>query len=153
MPENPKEGMLSERERKQLLAGLHTRLFWVGEEVPYSVDIKGKKCRLHDQVWILLNKDELSDDDIEHIHTYISYLREKEREDELELNTKNLTRKEAKNLFNETAGLLRAIMDLREIEDGTAKEKEKEFEDIFSRERIIEARRWLQFLKDREMLQ
>ncbi|SFM43394.1 DUF5788 family protein [Methanolobus profundi] len=148
MTGNTKEDMLSEWERKQLLAALHARLFWVGEEVPYSVEIKGKKCRLHDIVWELINKDELTDEDIEHIDKYVSYLREKEKEDELDLKTKELTRKEAKALFNETAGLLRAIMDLREIEDGTAKEKEKEFEERFSQERVIEARRWLQFLKD-----
>ena len=148
MPESAKDNMISERERKQLLSALHARLFWVGEEVPYSVEIKGKKCKLHGLVWDLINKDTLSDDDIKHIDTYISYIREKEKEDELKLATNKLTRKEAKALFNETAGLLRAIMDLREIEDGTAKEKEQEFRDTFSRERIDEAHRLLQFLKD-----
>lgn len=148
MPKQAKDDMLSEWERKQLLSALHARLFWVGEEVPYSVEIKGKKCRLHDLVWSLINKDKLSDEDIEHIDHYISYLREKEKEDETELKTEKLTRKEARDLFNETAGLLRAIMDLREIEDGTAKEKEQEFHNIFSQERIAEARRWLRFLQD-----
>ncbi|WMW22021.1 DUF5788 family protein [Methanolobus mangrovi] len=148
MPESAKDNMISEWERKQLLAALHARLFWVGEEVPYSVEIKGEKCKPHDLVWDLINKDTLSDDDVRHIDTYISYIREKEKEDELKLATSKLTRKDAKALFNETAGLLRAIMDLREIEDGTAKEKEQEFRDTFSRERVDEARRWLQFLKD-----
>ncbi|WP_340819324.1 DUF5788 family protein [Methanolobus sp. WCC4] len=148
MPDNTKEEMLSERERKQLLAALHARLFWVGEEVPYFVEIEGKKCRLHDLVWELINKDELSDEDIRHIDMYLSHLRDKEREDELMLKTGELTRKEAKSLFNETAGLLRAIMDLREIEDGTAKEMEKDFKEHFSQERVAEARRWLQFLED-----
>lgn len=148
MSENAKEEMLSEWERKQLLAGLHARLFWVGEEIPYFVEIGGKKCRLHKLVWKLINKDELSDEDIGHIDMYVSHLRVKEREDELKLKTGDLTRKEAKSLFNETAGLLRAIMDLREIEDGTAKELEKKFEERFSQERAAEARRWLQFLKD-----
>jgi hypothetical protein len=148
MPNSHKDNMLSERERNQLLAALRARLFWVGEEVPYLVEIKGKKCRLHDLVWSLINKEELSDDDTRHIDSYISYLKEKEKEDELALKTKKLTRKEAKDLFNETAGLLRAIMDLREIGDGTAKEKEKEFQETFSQERVAEARRWLQFLKD-----
>ena len=143
-----KDETLSEWERKQLLAALHARLFWVGEEIPYSVDIKGKKCKLHELVWTLINKEQLTDDDIGHINTYISYLREKEQEDETRLKTAKLTTEEAKNLFNETSGLLRAIMDLREIEDGTAKEKEKEFHEIFSKERVAEARRWLHFLQD-----
>ncbi|MDI3486117.1 MAG: hypothetical protein PWQ50_1337, partial [Methanolobus sp.] len=83
-----------------------------------------------------------------HIDKYISYLREKEQEDETKLKTEKLTKKEAKALFNETSGILRAIMDLREIEDGTVREKEKEFHDLFSRERVAEARRWLRFLHD-----
>ncbi|MEZ5334721.1 MAG: DUF5788 family protein [Methanolobus sp.] len=148
MPIKDSEDVLSEWERKQLLASLHARLFWVGEEIPYSVDIKGKKCKLHSIVWDLINKSKLTDEDIRHIDTYISYLQEKEAEDELELKTEKLTKKEAKALFNETAGLLRAIMDLKEIEDGTAKEKEQKFHETFSRERVEEARKWLSFLKD-----
>jgi hypothetical protein len=143
-----KDDTLSEWERKQLLAALHARLFWVGEEIPYSLEIKGNKCKLHELVWQLINKNNLTDEDRKHIDKYISYLREKEQEDETKLKTEKLTKKEAKALFNETSGILRAIMDLREIEDGTVREKEKEFHDLFSRERVAEARRWLRFLHD-----
>ncbi len=153
MRESTKDYIITEWERKQLLAALHLRLFWVGEEVPYSVEIKGRKCKLHDLVWNLLNKDTLSTEDTKHIDMYISYLREKEKEDELELATKKLSHKEAKTLFDETAGLLRAIMDLKEIKDGTTKKKEKEFHEAFSRERVAEARRWLQLLKKSGNLQ
>jgi hypothetical protein len=153
MPDSAKDDIISEWERKQLLAALHARLFWVGEEVPYSVDIKGKKCKLHDLVWDIINRDEISDENTKQIDKYISFLKEKEKEDELELTTKKLTREEAKILFNETAGLLRAIMDLRGIEDGTGKEKEREFHQVFSRERVAEARRWLQLLKESGSLQ
>jgi hypothetical protein len=143
-----KDDTLSEWERKQLLAALHARLFWVGEEIPYSVDIRGKKCKLHELVWKLINKDKLTDEDIGHIDKYIAFLREKEQEDETKLKTEKLTKDEAKALFNETGGILRAIMDLRDIEEGTVKEKEKEFHDIFSKERVAEARKWLRFLHD-----
>ncbi|WP_321429370.1 DUF5788 family protein [uncultured Methanolobus sp.] len=143
-----KDDTLSEWERKQLLAALHARLFWVGEEIPYSVDIRGKKCKLHELVWRLINKDKLTDEDIVHIDKYITFLREKEQEDETKLKTEKLTKDEAKALFNETGGILRAIMDLRDIEEGTVKEKEKEFHDIFSKERVAEARKWLRFLHD-----
>jgi hypothetical protein len=44
-------------------------------------------------------------------------------------------------------------MDLKEIKDGTTKKKEKEFHEAFSRERVAEARRWLQFLKENGSLQ
>jgi hypothetical protein len=139
---------ITEWERKQLLAELHARLFWVGEEVPYFVEINGKKCKLHERVWDLINRKNISDDDKKQIEKYIAVLKEKERADELELQTKEMTLEEAKKLFNETAGLMRAIMDLREIEEGISKEKEKEFHEIFSTQRTEEIRRWLNFLKD-----
>ena len=140
--------LITDRERKQLLAALHTRLFWVGEKIPYFVEIDGKKCKLHDRVWELINKETISDDEKQEIEKCIELLKNKERIDELELETKEMTREEAKELFDETAGLLRAIMDLREIEEGISKEKEKEFHEMFSTQRTEEIRRWLNFLKD-----
>lgn len=140
--------LITEWERKQLLAALHTRLFWVGEKIPYFVEMDGKKCKLHDRVWELINKDTLSEDDKQEIEKCIVLLKDKEKIDELELETKEMTLEEAKKLSDETAGLLRAIMDLREIEEGISKEKENEFHEIFSAQRTEEIRRWLNFLKD-----
>ncbi len=140
--------LITERERSQLLAELHARLFWVGEKIPSFVEINGKKCKLHDLVWDLINKETISDDEKNQIEKYIAVLKEKERVDELELQTKEMTREEARNLFDETAGLLRAIIDLREIEVGTSKDYKKKFHEIFSAQRIEEIRKWLNFLKD-----
>ena len=140
--------LITDWERKQFLAALHNRLFWVGEKIPYFVEMEDKKCKLHDRVWELINKETISDDEKQEIEECIQLLKNKERIDELELETKEMTREEAKELFNETAGLLRAIMDLKEIENGISKEKEKEFHEMFSTQRTEEIRRWLNFLKD-----
>lgn len=110
--------------------------------------MEGKKCKLHDRVWELINKETISDDEKQEIEECIQLLKKKELIDELELETKEMTREEAKGLFDETAGLLRAIMDLREIEEGISKEKEKKFHEMFSTQRTEEIRRWLNFLKD-----
>jgi hypothetical protein len=143
----PEDELITEKERKQLLAALHTRLFWVGKEIPYMCDIKGKMCNLHSIVWELLKKEELDDEDRQLINKCILYINEKAKEDELELATGHLTREDADKLFDETAGLLRTVMNLRDISKGTSKEKEKEFQETYSRERVAEARRWLNFLK------
>jgi len=140
--------LITERERNQLLAELHARLFWVGERIQSFVEVNGKKCKLNDLVWDLINKETISDDEKNQIERYIAVLKEKERVDELALQTKEMTREEAKKLFDETAGLLRAIMDLREIEDGISKDHEKQFHEIFSTQRTEEIRKWLDFLKD-----
>ena len=140
--------LITERERKQLLAELHTRLFWVGEKIPYVVEIKGRSCKLHDRIWDLINREYISEEEKQEIEKCIALLKDKERIDEVELETKEMTLEEAKKLSDETAGLLRAIMDLREIEEGISKEKENEFHEIFSAQRTEEIRRWLNFLKD-----
>ncbi|OPY19355.1 MAG: hypothetical protein A4E24_01706 [Methanomethylovorans sp. PtaU1.Bin093] len=140
--------LITERERKQLLAELHTRLFWVGEKIPYVVEIKGRSCKLHDRIWDLINREYISEEEKQEIEKCIALLKDKERIDELELETKEMTLEEAKKLSDETAGLLRAIMDLREIEEGVSKEKEKKFHELFSAQRTEEIRRWLNFLKD-----
>ncbi|AGB49152.1 hypothetical protein Metho_0910 [Methanomethylovorans hollandica DSM 15978] len=142
--------LITESERKKLLAELRTRLFWVGEKIPYFVEINGKKCKPHDRVWDLINKETLSDDENKQIEKCIAVLKEKESVDELELETKEMTREEAKTLSDETAGLLRAIMDLREIKEGVSKKREKEFHEMFSTQRTEEIRRWLNFLKEAE---
>ena len=58
------------------------------------------------------------------------------------------TREEAKNLYHETAGLLRAITDLKEIETGTFQENTKRFQEMFANQRIKNAKIWLEFLKN-----
>jgi hypothetical protein len=105
-------------------------------------------CNLHTVVWELLNKEKLDNEDRKFIDKCILYIKEKAKEDELELATGQITQEEAKKLFDETAGLLRTVMDLRDIEEGVAREKEKEFLEIFTRERVAEARRWMNFLKE-----
>ena len=147
MEDMPEDELITEKERKQLLAALHTRLFWVGKEIPYMCDIKGKMCNLHSIVWELLNKEELDDEDRQLINKCILYINDKAKEDEIELATEQLTREEADKLFDETAGLLRTVMNLRDIKKGKSKEKEREFRETYSRERTAEARRWLNFLK------
>ncbi len=140
--------LITDWERKKLLAALHTRLFWVGEKIPYFVELDGKKCKLHDRVWELINKETISQDEKQEIEECIQLLKNKERIDEFELETKEMTREEAKELFDGTAGLLRAIMDLREIEEGISTQNEKAFHEMFSEKRTEEIRRWLNFLKD-----
>ena len=106
---------ISERERSKLLNSLHRRLFWVGEQIPRKIMLEGKEVNLHEVVWEIVNKRKYSTKDLENIQTFLDLLCEKERECEKCLEEGYLTHREAKNTFNETAGLMRAIMDLQEL--------------------------------------
>jgi len=145
-----KKGMkdlITEGERKQLLEALHSRLFWVGQYIPHKVEVEGKSCPLHEYVWDLIQKGELTEEEKEKIRHCIDLISEKELEEENKLEKDPLSREEAQKIYHETAGLLRAIMDLKEIEDGTMKENSRRFQERFNSQRVKDAKLWLEFLK------
>ncbi len=147
---NKKQGSeiyITDEERKQLLSSLHSRLFWVGQYIPHYVEIEGRNYPLHDYVWELIQKETLTEAEKARIDKCIEIIAAKEKEDEIELEGKILTPKEAQSLYHETAGLLRAVMDLREIEDGTLRENTKRFHEQFDNQRIKDAKLWLEFIK------
>ncbi len=118
---------ITDKERKQLLSALHSRLFWVGQYIPGYVEFEGETYPLHNYVWELIQKDELSATEKSRIDKCIEIISAKEKKDEKELEERSLTLEEARKLYHETAGLLRAITDLKEIESGTFKENTERF--------------------------
>lgn len=139
---------ITDEERKQLLSALHCRLFWVGQHIPDYVEFEGNKYPLHNYVWELIQKENLTPGEKSRIDKCIDIISAKEKEDEKELEEKPLTEEEAKSLYHETAGLLRAITDLKEIESGTLKEDTRRFQDKFNEQRVKDARLWLEFIKN-----
>jgi hypothetical protein len=138
---------ITEEERKQLLSALHGRLFWVGQHIPDYVECEGKRYPLHNYVWELIQKENLTPGEKSRIDKCIDIISAKEKEDENKLEDKPLTEEEAKSLYHETAGLLRAIMDLKDIESGALKESTKRFQEKFNEQRVKDAKLWIEFLK------
>jgi hypothetical protein len=138
---------ISDKERGQLLTALHSRLFWVGQYIPHSIKVEEENCHLHNYVWELIQKEMLTQTEKASIEKCIEMISAKEKEDEKKLEEQSLTQNEAKALYHETAGLLRAIMDLKEIEDGTLKENTNHFQEQFGEQRIKDAKLWLEFIK------
>lgn len=138
---------ITDEERRQLLSALHSRLFWVGQHIPDYVEFEGDTYPLHNYVWELIQKDKISAAEKSRIDKCIEILSAKEMKDEKELEEKSLTSEEAKKLYHETAGLLRAITDLKEIESGAFKENTKRFQEQFANQRVKDARLWLEFIK------
>ncbi len=136
---------ISEEEREHLLAGLHRFLVWVGEKVPEEVEVDGKSIKLHELIWRCIHKKQLSEEEKERLSELIQILETKEKHDEDALHKAHLTREEAKRLYEESASLIRAIMDLRECEAGKVKLKESSDE---IRSKVEDARRWIGFLKN-----
>jgi len=146
--ENFSQKYITDAERRELLGALHCRLFWVGQHIPDYVEFEGEKYPLHDYVWELIQKDALTETEKSRIDKCIDIISAKEQEDEKELEEKPLTHEQAESLYHETAGLLRAIMDLKEIESGALKESSKRFQEQFVGQRVRDAKLWLEFIKN-----
>ncbi|AAM30910.1 DUF5788 family protein [Methanosarcina mazei] len=146
--ENLSQKYITDAERKQFLSALHCRLFWVGQYIPDYVEFKGKRHPLHNYVWELIQKEKLTEGEKSRINKCIDIISVKEKENEKKLEEKPLTEEEAKSLYHETAGLLRAITDLKEIESGEFKESTRRFQEKFNEQRVKDAKLWLEFLRN-----
>lgn len=145
--ENDKR-LISEYERNKLLAALHTRLFWVGEKLPEFIEINNERCKVHELIWEKINKEQLDIADKKDINNCIEKLKDKQALEADKLMENNITIEEANKISHEIGGILRAIMDLKEIENGISKERENKYHSDLSQERTKEIRKWLNFIKD-----
>ena len=136
--------LITPDEREHLLYGLHRFLVWVGEPLPDEVEVDGEKIEVHDLIWSCIHNKEFSEKEKLHFMELVRMLEAKEKLDEESLKKASLTREEARKLFHESAALIRAIMDIKECEAGKVKLKEQ---DIETRKKIDDAKRWIGFLK------
>jgi len=137
---------LSVSERDKLLHGLHGYMAWVGAEIPDVFEIDGTEIPLHELVWRLINKKELTEPETIGIESLIRALEAKEACDETALAKETITREEAECLYKEASGLLRAIMDLKGIENGAHPDKDVRRKIL--QKKISDARGLLKFVDD-----
>jgi hypothetical protein len=131
---------LTEGERKKLLASLHRVLVWVGEKEPEQLQIdraalEGEMDKhhqtarelpaeihsdkgtvdLHELIWRLIQEKEITEEEVVQIEELIDLLEKKERADEEILRDEDLTEEEARRIYREAAGVIRALLDLRDL--------------------------------------
>ena len=99
-------------------------------------------------MWELIQKEKLTEGEKSRINKCIDIISVKEKENEKKLEEKPLTEEEAKSLYHETAGVLRAKTDLKEIESGELKESTRRFQEKFNEQRVKDAKLWLEFLRN-----
>ncbi len=139
------EELISQDEREHMLYALHRYLTWVGEVVPEEITVDGREIKLRDLIWKLTRKRRLTDEEKKCVRGLILHLDKKEKFDEERLEKAKLTRAQAEQLYDEAAGLVRAIMDLRDLEEG--KVKKADFNEIALRDKLEDARRWVKYMK------
>ncbi len=142
--------LITENQREKLLARLHRHLFWCGERIPDEVEIEGKKIPLHEITWELINKPKLTEEDKVHIDHCIVALRKKAKSCENYLERTDMTLDQAKDIFDQTAGLLRAIMDLKDLEELSGPERMKKYHEEVKKCKLKDAKSWMNFIAELE---
>jgi hypothetical protein len=131
---------LTEEERRKLVASLHHVLVWVGAKEPEecSIDrdvlqtemkkfhqterdlppeVHPDKCTvdLHHLIWRLINEKQITDTERAQIEEMIDLLEKKEKAEEDILLHGKLTHAEAGRVYNEAAGVIRSLIDLKDL--------------------------------------
>ncbi|WP_292376704.1 DUF5788 family protein [Methanosarcina sp. UBA411] len=146
--EEADEECLSYEERNKLLWSLRSDFAWAGKKIPESVEIDGCEYKLRDMVRGLSEKESLDTDKAAEIKALIPKLEEKSKADEELLETEELTKTEAKALYEEATGLLRASMELKDKLEGKGGEKSvDEFKRMLNIQKIVDEKRFQELIK------
>ncbi len=172
-PEDVPADLLTGRERDQLLANLHRTLVWVGVQDPDKLEIDPDLLReemekdlikpgdlppevhpskgvidLRHLIWRLIHEKDLTDKEEAEIKELIRVLKARESRDEERLKEERLTREEAHQLFEETAAVIRTLMDLREILE--RKEHKTDLGKEAVKKKMGDVKRWNAFVDEME---
>ncbi len=159
---------LTDEERRKLVASLHHVLIWVGVKEPEELSIDRDALQnemnkfhqtekdlppevhpdkstidLHHLIWRLINEKETTDKEKSQIEEMIDLLEKKEKAEEDTLLHENLTHVRAGQIYNEAAGVIRSIIDLKDLL--RKKEHTSEDKDLI-RAKVDDAKRWNDFM-------
>lgn len=145
--ENADTEFITEAERKKLLWSLRSDFAWVGKKIPESVEINGKEYRLRDMVRELGEKEFPEPDEAARIRALLPELEARAKVNEELLETEELTKAEAEELYEEAVGLMRAVMELKDKLAGKGGEDAEEFKRMLNAQKVADEKRWQQFIK------
>ncbi len=161
---------LTEEERKSLLSDLHMACVWVGVKIPENIKVdrevinremeehglteKDQPPEVHIEkgtvdlnalIWMLIHKKELTEKERAEIEELIHVIGSKEKYDESMLKEMKLTHGEAKQIHEETTGIIRAILDLKDL----LKNRDKsEAQEEMIRKKVEDTRKWRSFMEE-----
>jgi hypothetical protein len=146
--EKTDEEYIGYEERNKLLWSLRSEFAWERKKIPERVEIEGQEYKLRDLVRKLAETEVLDPDEAANIRALIPKLKDKAKADEELLETEELTKGEAKMLYEEAAGLMRAAMELKDKLEGKDGEKgPDEFKKMLKTQKLIDEKNWQNLIK------
>lgn len=139
------KGKLTREDREKLLSKLHRLMVFIGCEIPVEVKLEGEPVPLHDLMWRLITHEgALTPEEsvaVDELHHEIEL---KIREEEFEIKSADITKDEARELYVEACGLIRAAVSLRDIEK---RETLRDYSEMAASAKVKAEKRWLEYLK------
>lgn len=137
------EEFLSEEERKEILRKINSGVCWLGRSIPEVETLEGRRIRLNDTIFDFINKPVLTHEERANARHLLELLEKKEKGLMNRLKHEKLRDEEADELLDRICRLLRAIDDLRDLDDPV---KIKYHRKKIMAE-VADEKRWLKFLE------
>ncbi|MHB8120496.1 MAG: hypothetical protein ACYDHX_17575 [Methanothrix sp.] len=119
------------------------------KDLPPEIHAGQGRVELHRLIWRLINEKEITEKERLQIAELIEILEKKEKIDEEDIKAAKLTQKQAIELHDEAASIIRAFLDFKDIlkkrEQGI--ETEDVAEDLIRR-KVNEAKKWNKFMDE-----
>lgn len=136
------DGVLTEDERRRIIKRLHSLLSWVGSIMPEKEIIDGKEIDLRKIISELISKPELTKEDLKKASKLAKGIAKRERYLEDVIIHGDISEEKALELLEEARGLLRAMEDLRNIQEKKVAIDSKEI--LLSK--VDDEKRWQKFI-------
>jgi hypothetical protein len=135
---------LTKKEREELLFKLNRIFTFVGTEIPEEIELDGEIVALHEVMWRLINhKNVLTAEEFVAVQRLYEAIERKIRQIESAIKSQNIDEREALELYAEAQGLIRAAVELRDLEKGKLLSSAQ----AQSKDRNEAQKRWLSYLK------
>ena len=139
------DGKLTKEEREKLIFKLTRMCTFIGCEIPEKVELEGEIIPLHEFMWRLITtKGPLTPEEFAAVDLLHYKIEKKIREEESEIKSADITEEEALKLYVEACGLIRAAVELRDIEKTGMLH---DYSHIAVSEKVDAQKRWLEFLR------
>ena len=140
------DGILTDDERKHLLLSLKGIFAYMGIMLPQSITLDdGTVLKLKDLVWGLISKKDLTDDEVVAARELANILNKRIEDNRALIERYDISEQQAEKLYFLTAGLLRAVMELRGL---GMRDREEEYAKIAREHNIKDAKKILAFFRE-----
>ena len=137
------KGKLTKEDREKLLSKLHRLMVFIGCEIPFKVELEGKIIPLHELVWrIMTYEGTLTPEEFAAVDELHHEIEKKIREEELEIKSADISEAEARELFVEACGLIRAAVALRDTEK---RGMLHDYSEMTASAKVEAEKRWLEY--------